>query len=371
MSVYVGSVVLSLVCLQVVLAQGPPPSMEGKTAVGYYKNIKVLKEIPASEVIPSMQFIGSALGVECDFCHVERQFDKDDKKPKEFAREMMKMQFAINKNNFNGERAVTCNSCHRGTTHPEAIPAVAQASVQPASMGHEAEYEAEMDQSKWPSGAPVLAKYLEAVGGKAALGRINARVEKGSAIMPGGRDVPVDIYTKRPDVRVSVMHMQGGDSVTAFDGKEGWLASPNRPAREMPASDRRAAQLDAAAFYPEQLVQMFSDVKLQPRPEKVGDQSASVVVATAKGEPPVKLYFAANTGLLVRMVHYGDSALGLNPVQVDFADYRDVGGVKTPYRWTIARPSGAFTIQLSEVQTNVPIDDKLLVKPAAAPPPTH
>jgi hypothetical protein len=238
-------------------------------------------------------------------------------------------------------------------------------------MEHEGEHETEMDQSKWSSGTAVLAKYLEAVGGKAALDKISARVEKGSAIMPGGHDVAVDIYSKPQDVRVSVMHMQGGDSVTTLDGKAGWLGSPNRPARDMSASDRRGAQLDAAAFYPQQLVQMFSDSKLQPQPEKVGDQPASVVVATLKGEPPVKLYFATSTGLLLRMVHYGDSALGLNPVQVDFGDYREAGGVKTPYRWTIARPSGAFTIQVSEVQTNVPIDEKLLVKPAAAPPPPH
>ena len=110
---------------------------------------------------------------------------------------------------------------------------------------------------------------------------------------------------------------------------------------------------------------MFSEFKLQPKPEKVGDQQASVVIATATGQPPVKLYFDTSTGLLLRMTHYTDSALGLNPVQVDFGDYRDAGGVKTPYRWTIARPSGAFTIQVSEVQTNVPIDEKLFVKPAA------
>jgi hypothetical protein len=54
----------------------------------------------------------------------------------------------------------------------------------------------------------------------------------------------------------------------------------------------------------------------------------------------------------------------LNPVQVDFADYRDAGGVKTPYRWTIARPGGAFTIQLDEVLSNAPIDESRFVKPA-------
>ena len=89
-----------------------------------------------------------------------------------------------------------------------------------------------------------------------------------------------------------------------------------------------------------------------------------MVWATTKGQPPVKLYFDPQSGLLVRMVHYTDTALGLNPVQVDYGDYRDVGGAKTPYRWTIARPSGVFTIQLDEVKNNAPIDAARFEKPA-------
>ena len=68
------------------------------------------------------------------------------------------------------------------------------------------------------------------------------------------------------------------------------------------------------------------------------------------------------------MLHYTDTALGLNPTQVDYADYRDAGGVKTPYRWTIARPSGAFTIQLDEVLSNAPIDASKFEEPAQPPP---
>ena len=83
----------------------------------------------------------------------------------------------------------------------------------------------------------------------------------------------------------------------------------------------------------------------------------------------MKLYFEKDSGLLVRMVHYADTAFGFNPTQVDFADYREVGGVKTPYRWTIARPSGSFTIKIDEVKENVPMDDAMFVKPASPPGP--
>ena len=80
------------------------------------------------------------------------------------------------------------------------------------------------------------------------------------------------------------------------------------------------------------------------------------MLGLSKGQPPVKFYFDQSSGLLLRMVHYTETPLGLNPTQVDFSDYRAVDGVKTPYRWTIARPSGAFTIQIDEVKQNVPID---------------
>ena len=113
-----------ILALQARPAQSPSPTTAAapQTAAQKYKNIQVLRSIPADELIPSMQFITAALGVDCNFCHVENQgkleFDKDDKKEKKTAREMMQMMFAINKNNFDGEREVTCNTCHRGSAHP-------------------------------------------------------------------------------------------------------------------------------------------------------------------------------------------------------------------------------------------------------------
>ena len=117
------------------------PTSAPKTAGEAFKNIQVLKDIPADQLIPSMQFISSSLGVECDFCHVEREFDKDDKKPKKTAREMMQMMFAINKNNFEGEREVTCNTCHRGSPHPQAIPAILELRREAGAHGRSANHD--------------------------------------------------------------------------------------------------------------------------------------------------------------------------------------------------------------------------------------
>src|ERR1700681_2347734 len=69
--------------------QSGPPQAPPKTASQQFKNVQVLKDIPADQLIPSMQFIAASLGVECEYCHVEHAMDKDDKKTKVTARKMM------------------------------------------------------------------------------------------------------------------------------------------------------------------------------------------------------------------------------------------------------------------------------------------
>jgi hypothetical protein len=100
-------------------------------------------------------------------------------------------------------------------------------------------------------------------------------------------------------------------------------------------------------------------------PEKIGDRQAYVVLGTREGKPPIRLYFDEQSGLLLRLVRFGETALGWLPTQIDYSDYRDTDGVKIPYRWTLARPSGRFTIQVNEMKQNVPVDDAKFVKPAA------
>ena len=74
--------------------------------------------------------------------------------------------------------------------------------------------------------------------------------------------------------------------------------------------------------------------------------------------------------MLVRMVRWNDTAVGRVPTQVDYADYRDVAGVKVPFRWTSTWTNGQHTIVLSDVQANAPIDATRFGRPAPAAPPT-
>lgn len=82
------------------------------------------------------------------------------------------------------------------------------------------------------------------------------------------------------------------------------------------------------------------------------------------------MYFDSTSGLLVRVVRYTNSLVGVNPTQIDYSDYRDVSGIKLPYRWVITWTDGRSTIELNELRTNVPIDATRFAKPTPIAPKT-
>src|SRR6201984_3757594 len=223
-------------------AQNPPqasaPAAAPKTASQQFKNIQVLKDVPADQLIPAMQFITASLGVDCEYCHVEHAFDKDDKKPKVAARKMREMMITINSENFESHRMVTCYTCHQGGAHPVSIPVIAEREKKSDTAS------STISASGNPVPDSLLDQYLAAVGGADALRRVNTRVAKGTVIALGDQRMAIDIYAKAPDMRLSVMHIKEGESVTAYNGKVGWLSVPGR-VHMMNSQESFGARMDA------------------------------------------------------------------------------------------------------------------------------
>lgn len=340
-------------------AQSPQNDSGPKTAEQVYKNIQVLKGTPADQLTTTMTFITASLGVECGFCHVEG-YEKDDKKTKQTARKMMQMEMAINKENFEGRTRVTCYSCHQGRHEPIAIPVIAEEEPKPEKPEAGPPKPGDL-----PTADELISKYIQALGGAEAMGKITSRTEKGTLSIANGPQFPIDLFAKAPNMRVSFMHTPRGDSITAFDGTTAWLGNPGSEASKLDAANTEAVKLDAEFNFALRIKQIFDQLRVS-RPEKVKDREANVIFALQQGQPPVRLYFDKESGLLVRLVRYADTPLGRLPTQIDYGDYRDSGGVKIPYRWTIARPPrGRFTIQVEQVQQNVPIEDSKFAMPAA------
>jgi photosynthetic reaction center cytochrome c subunit len=345
-------------------SMGQSPQTPGsKTAAEAYKNIKVLKDIPANELIPTMEFISASLGVRCDYCHVEHHFDEDTKKPKDRAREMMQMMFAINKDSFHGHLEVTCNSCHNGSEHPAAMPAIAEAGETPMQAAHGEEHEGRMNFASLPQPPAIVAKYVEALGGADALAKVKSRVITGT-MTAFGHALPVEIYAKAPDLRASVTKSPRGQSVTTYNGHEGWASLMPRPPHQLEGSELDRTSLEADFYFPLDVQKVFRFLRERP-PQKVGDETAYLVLGIRPGKPPVQLFFSEQSGLLLRMVYFTQTPLGRLPQQTDYSDYREVGGVKLPFQWTVAAPHGRSTVQVAQVQQNVPISDSMFAIPAA------
>jgi photosynthetic reaction center cytochrome c subunit len=80
-------------------------------------------------------------------------------------------------------------------------------------------------------------------------------------------------------------------------------------------------------------------------------------------------YFDTQTNLLTRMVHYANSAVGRVPTQIDYSDYRDVAGVKMPFKWTYGWVSGREEYTLTDGQPNATIDPAKFARPVQLPRP--
>jgi len=348
-------------------AQSEPPKapaavpVRPRLAEEEFKNVQALKGIPAEQVIPSMQFIAASLGVECEYCHVAHANDKDDKKPKVTARKMINMMMAINKDNFEGRHEVTCFSCHRGSAKPVSTPIISDEGPRPRA---EEGKKPEETKAALPAAEQLLDKYLAAVGGAEALQKITSRVQKGTLTAFGGQHFPAEVYSKAPDKRFSVMHLLGGESVTAFDGKQGWLSVPGR-VHMMSATENAAAHIDADLCLPAHLKTLYQEFRVNAG-DKIDGHETYMVVGQTEGQLPLHLYLDKETGLLLRLIRYAETPLGRNPTQIDYADYRDANGVKMPFRWTLARPGNRFTIQIEQVQQNVPVDDAKFAPPPAS-----
>ena len=332
-----------------------------RTTEQVYKNIQVLKGFPSDQLVPAMQFVAASLGVQCDFCHLENAFEKDDKETKQTARKMMRMMFAINKDNFDGQQKVTCYACHRGAHKPVITPIVSEEEgefVAEEKMPHHKPNAASL-----PSADQILGRYLQTVGGVDAAAGVSTRIQKGTLTV-GSEHFPIEVVAKMPDKRVTTVHFPGGDSITGVNADEGWLSTPGRAVHDMSPSEADAARMDAELFFPASLKQVFKEFRVEPQ-EQISGREAYALAGIRDNLPPVQLYFDQKSGLLVRVLRFVETPLGRNPTQIDYGDYRDQGGVKTPFRWTIARPNGRFTIQIEQMQQNVPIKDATFAKPSA------
>ena len=356
-------------CVFVVSAYGQAPRPQ--MADDVFKNLQIIKGIPVDEFMDTMGMFSAATSMNCTDCHTSDStttWDKfaNDTPLKQTARKMLLMVNAINKDNFRGVRSVSCYTCHQGERRPKVIPSLV---VQYSAPMEDPDEIDSFPNTGVPSADEVFQKYLQALGGAERLARLTSFTAKGtySGYETDQVKSAVEIFARAPTQRTTIVHAPFGDSVRTYDGRSAWIASADKPLLLMALSggNLEGARIDAMVFFPTQLKQAFNRWRVTST--AIDDKEVRVLQGTNPRQPPVNLYFD-ESGLLVRLVRFVDTAVGRVPMQIDYADYREVSGVKTPFRWTATWTDGQSTTQLTEVQPNVQIDAAKFATPPPAPP---
>jgi len=338
------------------------------------KNIKVLNGMPASQFIPVMNFFATSLGVRCNFCHVNTngQWDyaSDAKPEKTTAREMIKMVLDVNKSTFHGNPQVTCFTCHRGRSQPQPLTLplpLPSPRPSPAAPGAAAQASPNPTPAM-PTADDIFNKYIAAIGGQAAIDKLASRTAKGTISQANGNSFQFDLQQSAPDKFYLLVKTSQGTMERGSSGQSGWEKTA-RGVRDITGGELVNLKAGNGLFT---LIKLKDQYARPPRVrrDKLNDHDVYVVDGNTLDGKRMRLFFDAESGLLLRRVTWLSTMVGLIPEQVDLEDYREVDGVKFPFT---ARTSGieagnpTSIRTFTEIKVNPRVDDTKFQKPPAAP----
>ena len=344
------------------------PAQGSQMSEDVFENIQVLRGIPVDEFMGTMGLYSAALTFCCSTCHIGAGFVNTDwaadSPRKQRARQMQLMVNTINSQNFGGRQVVTCWTCHRGGESPATTVAMSDIYTEPVLKDPDVLVQADFS----PPADEVLDKYLEAVGGAERAAALTSIVATGTSVAFASHDETrqVEIFAQASGERTVLSHTIRGDFTTTYDGSAGWTATPFTPVpvMELTGGELDGARVDAGLAFPARIKGLFSDWRVGYA-DVIDDRLVQVVQGGSGTEGAlVTLYFDDETGLLTRMVRQSPSAVGRNPSQYDYSDYREVAGVMMPFDWVFSWVSGRDVFEMSEIQPNVQIDPDRFAMPA-------
>ena len=214
----------------------------------------------------------------------------------------------------------------------------------------------------------VLAHYVQALGGKAAIEKLTTTTEKGVFEVPDfGASGPVEVCAKTGDKTVMSIEIAGYGTVRrGYDGTAGWSDEPQGGLRDLAGDELAEARRGASWNAPLRLKDMYPGLAVKGG-DKVNGHDAWVLEATIN-DMKHRMYFDAGTGLLVRSDQEVKTPDGKGTAVMYFEDYKPVDGVQEAFTLTYSSPQINWNMKLAEVKHNDPIDDAKFAKPAAETP---
>ena len=371
---FLGTMAIAVACVfgsATAARQLGPVQNGGQSAVmteEVFKSVVLLRGISVDTFFDAMGMFANAMGADCTYCHSSvAAFDRAafaEPTPRIMrARQMITMMNALNKTYFGGQPRVTCFTCHGGNSSPPAEPNLA---LQYGPIVEDPNAR-EFAPDTITSADAVFDKYLEAVGGRERLAGLSSFIARGTyaGFDTGFEEVAVEIFAKAPNQHTKIVHMDLGESVSTFDGANGWRAGPDTPVPllTLTGGNLDRARLEALVWFPAGLRQAFNEWRVGR--VVLNDEEVQIIQASESGQAVANLYFD-DSGLLVRLVRWSQTPVGLVPTQIDYADYREVAGVQMPFLQTITQTYMQTVVELSDVQPNAAIDAARFARPAPA-----
>lgn len=242
---------------------------------------------------------------------------------------------------------------------------VATASAQGAAQ-KPAQAPASQAAASMPTADEILAGYVEALGGKAAVEKITSRFSKGTLEIPSaGATGSFESYEKFPNKSLAIIVLNGfGEICQGFDGTVAWSQDPQSGLREKNGVELASVKRDSDIHKDLKLRQLYPKMEVQGK-EKVGEKDAFVIVATPQEGAAEKWYFDTQTHLLMRSDTETEGPQGKVPVESYYEDYREVDGIRIPFTLKHSNPVFSIVTHLQEVKHNVPVEDEKFAKPKA------
>ncbi len=214
------------------------------------------------------------------------------------------------------------------------------------------------------SAEQILEKAIEAAGGRDAYARLETTVAKGAVEFENQHlHGTVEFYAKAPNKRLLVFHLEHlGATRQGFDGKVAWVEDPINGLRKLAGADLDRVRLEADFHRPLRWRELYSAIE-PAGIEQLDGRPTYVLRLTPKRGHPALHYYDAESFLLVRQDLRQQTTEGTIEVRAWLSDYRDVGGIKTPFRIEQELPGARIVIQFREIRNNVPLEDALFGMP--------
>jgi len=218
-----------------------------------------------------------------------------------------------------------------------------------------------------PSLKEILARAEKSMGGSEAWKKTNTVMMKGLLqTEDASAFVAIEIYKKAPDKSLLKMKLpQNMEMREVCDGKSAWLEDPRGGYREFKGAELESRLRRSQFSEQSQMILLAATGKVLGA-DKIGLHSVYVVEYSSQKNETTKLYFDAESGLVLRSEETAAKPDGTYTTKVDMDDYRDVDGMMVPFRMKRTEKGSVIKIRLTQVKNNLPIDDEMFIKPASA-----